>query len=61
MSTLTVTLAGIEYRADTDDPHTLARTVDATLTALGFEAWVQVPADLFAPNLARLTTWRADR
>lgn len=62
MTALAVDMGGMTYRAAALSPaehHALTVAVHEALTRLGMEPWVRVPADVHAPNLARLTTWRA--
>lgn len=50
MTTLTVSMGAVEYRATVPTPRdalTLARAVHDALTALGMEPWVELPAGVF--------------
>lgn len=61
MTALTVDMVGVTYRIDTANVAWLSGAVHAALTGLGFTAYVSVPADLHAPNLARQVTDRTGR
>lgn len=62
MSVLAVDMGGITYRTGDLPPaahHALTVAVHEALTSLGMEPWVHVPAETFAPNLARAVTDRS--